>query len=276
MLPQHCIFESKYIQHGSSDHNASVVRYGLNSKLFDYLDGLNSSHGILHPAEFITIFQAMESLSKRGYPGSDVYFDYKYNVVVCDIFDRGSEKESKFQKEEDGRIKTHSVVLWKITDKKVVIIDPNDQKFCKFIDKLRVKSDTELAVLYDILPKDADYTLPNDTKFYSSGEGSGAAHGTSLHHTRDCVDIAVKIAFFIDEAQKTYQRVDLILRDLYKYMSTNSDGETFSKLKLAREAHSSNLKTRESFSIILDFVSKVPFMNKELCQNIFNNKIYKK
>ena len=177
-----------------------VCRYGLNSLvLVDTVKSynavlqqkgppLNQKSGnssktelpktVLHPLEIITIIKAIK------------YMQEETKTALIDIFVRddivkGDKEKIKFDIK-TGLPETHTVVLYQNSSGDIVLIDPSNSDFSKHL----ASEMSSLLVSGELM----DQTLKVPTKeikIYTPGKDIGP--GTNQY--RDCIDIAVKIAF---------------------------------------------------------------------------------
>jgi len=108
-------------------------------------------------------------------------------TVLVDIFDKNDEGAIRLDEEQKPKI--HTVVLYKnLADKsQVFVIDPSNSTFSKHL------SVNSLRLFGPIVPDTKIKTLPGELKIYSPPKE--ASIGPEPHQYRDCIDIAVKIAF---------------------------------------------------------------------------------
>lgn len=245
----------------------------------------------LHPIELISIIKAIDLL--KSCPGafeveeSDSPTGYKENIVLVDVLARKPDPKDSKKKVFwiDDKIKSkdvlefHTIVLWKINDKAIMVIDPNNQTntytFLQPLFELLRYQDYELFHMYNSSESCIEGLTGYLTKnFYQAerstfGRGIRDAAGGCTSNVRDCTDIAVKIAFAINEFQKDEylrreltdsQKVWFILDKLFLSMSITYDsypreegaeGKIVSvpaKIKLIRDAHSSDSEIRKRFT----------------------------
>lgn len=169
----------------------AILRYGLNTES-DTLKNIVGSYiekGVLHPYEeaifkeainYLNIVESTEQYAKdaQGYPN---------NVVLFDIFDRSKGFIN------EGHNQTHTIALWKKKDNEFVLIDPSNVSFSSDIAKI-------LKINSMIVPGNQIYFPGNNKTGYSD-------YSEILPKPRDCIDIAVKIGFELNELQK--QKVDI-------------------------------------------------------------------
>ena len=152
----------------------------------------------------------------------------------------------------------HTVVLYNTGDK-VLVIDPNNPMFSSHLNKFK-----GLETLCDTNPQYKVYSRPEESKT-----------GYNLELYRDCVDIAVKIAFVLNNSGNTYKNLNEILdSQVIKLITNNSliDKTTFKISELIRNKQSSDFckvietnKKMEKFSALEEF-------QKDLSLKMFNKK----
>jgi len=169
----------------------AVLRYGLNTES-DTLKNLVGSYiekGVLHPYEealFIEAINYLKNVESTEQYIKDVY-EYPNNVVLVDIFDRSKGFIN------EGHNQTHTIALWKKKDNELVLIDPSNVSFSSDIAKI-------LKINSMIVPGNQIYFPGNNKTGYSD-------YSEILPKPRDCIDVAVKIGFELNELQK--QKVDI-------------------------------------------------------------------
>lgn len=225
----------------AGSESISVERVGINvSKLAIDKD---TSSIALHPVEYLALTKALKILEG----------DAEY--VVCDILVRDGEKF----KLAGGKPEIHSVVLLKVTvtedTESYMIIDPNDAKFsakyCEILGAISIpflSYDAKEEIGADLLDKltaEQNIVFGKLKQFYSAGDRR--IEGRETDEKRDCIDIAVKICF----AMGSYDGGTSLekLEKLVEEMSTKTieSGEDIHRIKLARDAHSSDHEKREEF-----------------------------
>ena len=189
--------------------------------------------------ENITLKAAFQILKNK--PLTQIQ-EYPHNVVVVDIFAREQAKikEDKYLPE------THTVVLWKKRDNKIVLIDPNNAKFSEHIKEACQKSFNK------------DLTLSNIKKgiIYSTNDKKTSYCDYNTEpQPRDCIDIAVKIAFEINEQQSRRTNLNDIETSTFNAISNNTTLNTDLPKVLdttfIREIQSSNYKVRKDAIITI-------------------------
>ena len=130
------------------------------------------------------------SMKPYGNPSAD-------NVILVDVF----VWEKDMVEFKDGQPEFHTVCLCKQSDIKLILIDPSD--ILKTSKQISAITKT-IAPGISIDPINFGSKNPKEVKFYAPPNGliSTPAIGRQEGDRRDCIDIAVKIAFVLIEAQK--------------------------------------------------------------------------
>jgi len=184
-------------------------------------------------------------------------------TVLVDIFKRdGKTGKVDLKLEEDGRINTHTVVLYK-NENKILVIDPNSPTFSSHL--ANFKSDT-----YHALTIEVSYSPNEIYKIYSKPEktytGEKTHTGYAKDKWRDCIDIAVKLAFGLNDL--SFQALDIVYKSSFVKFITNNDkldcNIFYKKTEPFRSKQSSdfeivkntNSKIQELFTIKRDSIIK--------------------
>ena len=229
----------------------AVFRYGLDSESPD-LENIVGSYieiGTLHPYEQALFDNAFKYLSKtisaEKYLSDNNKVEYPNNVVLVDIFDRSTGSIN------EGSDQTHTIVLWKRKDNEIFLIDPSNINYSK-----------HLSNNFNVIPLE-----PAKNIFYgSAGKETGYSdYLTNDPKPRDCVDIAVKIAFELNEQQKVSELDNLpqITDSLQKRLSNQkilAPHLILVKNDFVRTLQSSNKDTRE---IAFNTLNQALYMKKK-------------
>jgi hypothetical protein len=265
------IFISTYKSFGWGEIEviSKIIRIGLNFNNFtDYCE--KNFCGLLFPEELMVFLSALEflkttDLSKTRPVLSQLERSQHYSKlmsgqaevktieieellfkgsVVCDFLVRRDGKiVGVGEKDFTGKYKSveiHSVVLWKYSVDKVMLIDPSNVNFSAFIAEelnfLKALTGFEITTASNLtISKENDKTYKKTItdllfqKFYQKGDPK-AVTGTEITNLRDCVDIAVKICMELDILvnKKTFHnkdgslKVDSILKSLASDMATSA------------------------------------------------------
>lgn len=193
--PDLSIFSDIY----SNNSGNTVFRYGLNSSvLVDTVKSYNTAlqqkvsalsqksgksnkpelpKTILHPLEIITTIKAISFMVEEK------------KTALIDIFARDDKEQIQF----DIKTKlpeTHTIVLYKNNDNNIIVIDPSNSTFSKYLA-------SEMSNLL-VSGKLMDQTLrvpTNEIKIYTPSKNIGP----NPDQYRDCIDIAAKIAFGLNK-----------------------------------------------------------------------------
>lgn len=226
----------------------AIVRYGINvseelikvcfpieEKMVKKKEGVKSKASSksakdeqdisLHPLEVLLIKEAVSHLSSAD------------NVLV-DIFARESDGKIKMQ---ESKLETHTIVLHKNSQKEVVVIDPSNSDFSKHlasnVNKMFISG--ALGSYVDIL------VSPKQLKIYEPASKDNI--GPNFDQYRDCIDIAVKIAFGLKKIGmidvKKIESLDIIQevtnqKDVNEYLFF-SNKESIARI---RQASDENIK----------------------------------
>lgn len=183
------------IQEYSADGGSIIVkRFVIDPEATRDQIGQSFIIGRLHDAERPLFEKAFEQI-----------IDFSEAVVLVDIFKRDSSNsphdEYKITKDEKrNKAEIHTICLWKSQVNKIFIIDPSNSSFSNHLVRSRLLSDLHGELLnnnvkIEIMQHQGGSKNRPDPKFYSSSFGRRI--GISNYDARDCIDIAVKIAFTI-------------------------------------------------------------------------------
>ena len=184
----------------------AVLRYGLNKDILTA--GSYIEKGLLHPYERELFRLAIDYLGKTD--SAEIYTQsskelYASNAVLVDIFDRSAGFVNA------GDNQTHTVVLWKKTGREIVLIDPSNVNFSNHLI-------SEISQVFNV-----NLSLPNiegSTIYGTQGSPTGYSEYIAPNPLpRDCVDIAVKIAFEINEQQKIVGDFNLVEKNVFSQIS---------------------------------------------------------
>lgn len=217
----------------------AVLRYGLNSEshTLKNLVGNYIEKGVLHPYEealFVEAFNYLDKVQSAENYIADK-FQYPNNIVLLDIFDRSSGVINY------GNNQTHTIALWKKKDNELVLIDPSQKSYSEHL-LAPIKSDFGKTIntlvcttLYGVAVYKNNETPGYDDYFVNKPK------------PRDCIDIAVKIAFELNEQQKNSPNLLNIENNMLAQISNDSkNAEHLTKFKnvVIRELQSSSFETR--------------------------------
>jgi hypothetical protein len=234
----------------------AVLRYGLDtdSESLRSIVGNSIEKGLLHPFEEALFYKAKDYLqqvdSAENYLQTiEKNIPHPNNVVLVDIFDRSSGLIK------EGHSQTHTIALWKKKDNEIVLIDPSKTDFsnhlCKPLQSIFGTNIHSLIVLDDVI-------------YGSGGKETGySEYNIFMPKPRDCIDIAVKIAFELNEQQKS--TLDLQKTSNNAIMQISNQKALAPHMNLikdifVRTLQSTNKYTRE---IALYTLSQGLYINKE-------------
>lgn len=207
----------------------SVIRFGINKyyeglkeelnihnlKQIDFsgkkLETLSNISQETKYKEFSSLIQ-LTTLEQKVLTCALLHFQNIETVktILIDLFPRGTKPNDKGMiniPKDDEPVDTHTVVLYN-TGKKILIIDPNNPQFSAHLAN------------FNPLVLEATYTPNNLYKIYSRPEGSKT--GFASDKFRDCIDIAVKLAFGLNSDVSSYENLlDLIKSQTVKFITNN-------------------------------------------------------
>lgn len=116
-------------------------------------------------------------------------------TVLVDIFDKNDNGSIKL--DEEQKLKIHTIVLYKnpADESQLFVIDPSNSTFSKHL------SLNSLRLFGPVNPDIKIKTLSGEVKIYSPPKE--ASIGPEPYQYRDCIDIAVKIAFELNDESIT-------------------------------------------------------------------------
>lgn len=200
-----CTEYQHLIETAGKQASPTVKHFGLNTNNLSHIIGTKLDSQSLDLVEYATFYNSIQELQERishqqffnnGTPRTTSF--YPENVVLVDIIAR--DKDGKAKQDSDGKLETHTIVLWHTSDKGFMIIDPNNNQF----------SDHLIPILQSSYPQ-----------FNFSHFGTELYKAEDSPEKRDCIDIAAKIAFVINEEEKAGKSQDDIRRAI--------DGQFLSK-----------------------------------------------
>jgi hypothetical protein len=186
----------------------------------------------------------------------------KQKVVLVDTFPRETSQD-KGTKATAGRIDLkkldiHTVLLYKVDEGKILAIDPNNPMFSTHLNKYEG--------IETLCSTDEKY------KIYSSPKDS--MKGFALDKYRDCIDIAVKLAFVL--SKNPYKSLDEIMKSKFVEFVTNNskiDKLAFKESELIRKKQSSDIeKIIECYQEMLK-ISTLETVKREMAFKEYEEKI---
>lgn len=175
-----------------------VSRFGMDPNTLISLTSTPLKKDELHFIErelFVLALTELEAKSSGEATINEHKNNYPNNVVLMDIFVR---EDGKIRKDTNSdNPETHTIALWKKRDKTIVLIDPSKVDYSK-----------DLKKALELLAKGAEVQIHLPTKgiLYGTsaketGYSSIVANSIEKHKYRDCIDVAVKIGFELNELQ---------------------------------------------------------------------------
>ena len=219
------------------------VNNALQSKLEKQSDISNIS-GATKYAPFREKYISLTSTEELVVKNAVKYLDSSSNkIALVDIFPR------EFNNKNTGvgtinikNLDTHTALLYKTSGNKILVIDPNNPMFSSHLSKYQ----DDYYTLQTLCTTDPS------SKIYSRPEGTNTGYNKEKY--RDCIDIAVKIAFVLNNSGNSYENFDEIMNSqVIKLITNNSniDGLIFTNHDLIRQKQSS------SFEKIIDCNQKM-------------------
>ena len=159
-----------------------------------------------------------------------------------------------------GIPETHTVVLYKNSTGIIFIIDPSNSQFSRHLSKEGIE------------------TLKEDIKIYQPYSSTKGLIGPQEFQWRDCVDIAVKIAFCLNNDQEIYNSLDdLIKSEAIKCISNNDNfNESFISDKIKNHFLQIPLRIQQKSDV--SFGQKFYFLSKKVKEKLLtmnNNDLQK-
>lgn len=230
-----------------------VARYGINAKALSSLVGISISHEKLniiekklfeHALGKLNFQNHVEELAENGGSASSSAQKLSNNVVLVDIFVGRDEGMIKRTPENIPEINT--IILW-AREGQVMIMNPSAKKNSEFlVDRLG-----ELCSEYSYEVFD-----PGEKVFYGAGNHqTGFSEEDELF--RDCTDIAVKIAFVIQENQDaSFQDIKNEIKKLSNKPNIYEVFKNVDNSFIGRDLQSSNYETREKAQQLMETFSQ--------------------
>lgn len=270
------LFIKKY-QYKNSE-TSQVLRFGINykSKLTqEELDNYNQKLKTLleqNPSDaqsnisnetkyknFSEKYITLTSFEKLAIKNALCYLEHsKSNIALVDVFKRESKqvvdpKNKKNIITNVGEISlkeldTHTAILYKTTENKILVIDPNNPIFSAHI----AKFSPNIMVNPTANDKYKIYApIGNNTEIGKNLEEKfGSITGYNKDQYRDCIDIAVKIAFALKKDDTQYKRVEEIINSTAIKLITNN--KAIDKISSENPIVSNRLKQASDYNKIID------------------------
>ena len=246
------LFVKKYSYDGDKTDNSQVLRFGINTSQKGLIEGLNNYNKLFRESLSGNL-EKMSNISGESNYGKFVSTitptDVETNIVkmaiqylmntdnktvLVDVFPRVLKEtpENKVGTIDFIKgIETHTTLLYN-TGEKILIIDPNNPQFSAF--------------LKSVNPMLMQASYRADDKIYTRAGDSGLASW------RDCIDIAVKLAFVLNISKTNYTDVTSIIHSPEIKLITNNpvidDKIFYSTKNLVREKQKSNIEKVNDFN----------------------------
>lgn len=218
------------------DHRSAniVTRFGI---IVQNCPGIIGAENTLQPTEYVLYQLAKDYLATPN-----------NHFALLDIFVRANgiikadATDTKFPA-------THTIVLWKQSNSKIFVIDPNQKTFSNFI----------VQTLHTLGNDIHNHSVHGDT-FYKSNYLPEP--GRKIGYMRDCIDISVKVGFELNRligiVRTTNMTENDILNSLYKQFSNDikDEWDYLKALKSTRDAHSTDINKTSKALEITSFIKK--------------------
>jgi hypothetical protein len=171
-----------------------------------------------------------------------------------------------------SELDTHTVLLYKTINDKILVIDPNNPMFSTHLNKHSERIET----LCSVNNKHKIYTPPSNESEIAQElqkQGFNKVTGYSPEQWRDCIDVAVKLAFLLNEDTLQYQSVvDIMSSEQVKLVTNNSDIDCldFKKSDLIRIKQISDVSKISECNQKMLLMSQLRTKQKEDAFSIFN------
>ena len=157
-----------------------------------------------------------------------------HNIALVDVFPREfNNKNTGVGTINTKSLDTHTALLYKTTENNILVLDPNNPMFSSHLSKYQ----DDTYTLQTLCTTDPSF------KIYSRPEKSET--GFAPEKYRDCIDIAVKVAFVLNNSGNSYRNFDEIMNSqVIKLITNNSniDGLIFTNHDLIRQKQSSSVE----------------------------------
>jgi len=267
-LPDRALYVQSYNETGQNG-GGQVWRFAMNPGQLQKMIGQKLRNS-LHLAEQILFYEALSVLDKSTSAkalGNKKQKKSPNNVVLVDIFAR--KNDGTIKKTENGEPETHTVALWKKENGKIILIDPSNVGFSsglisslQFLARNRNNKAPESTDIGQLQPnieqldeKHQEVSVQSikvtGNKIYNpdafSTEFEQVKVGRLATDSRDCIDIAVKIGFVLNDLQ--------------------SQGTEFDELELAMLSQITNQST---------VLSKIKRMNPKTIKKVLASEDFRK
>lgn len=243
------------------------VTNALQSKLEKQSDISNIS-GATKYAPFREKYISLTSTEELVVKNAVKYLDSSSNkIALVDIFPR------EFNNKNTGvgtinikNLDTHTALLYKTSGNQILVIDPNNPMFSSHLSKYQ----DDYYTLQTLCTTDPSF------KIYSRPEKSETGFSTDKY--RDCIDIAVKIAFVLNNSGNSYENFDEIMNSQVIKLVTNNaiiDGVVLSDNFPTRVKQISNFDKIIECNINLKLYNEILRGKQKVAQQIKEESIKK-
>ncbi len=281
------LFVKKYSYDADETDNSQVLRFGINTnqkglieELINYnklfreslsgnLEKMSNISGESNYGKFVSTITPTDVKTNIVKTAIHYLMNTDSKTVLVDVFPRVLDSKAEGTPvgtiKLSGNIETHTALLYN-TGEKILVIDPNNPQFSAFLENV---NPTHIQSSY----------RANDKIYTRAGE-------SGLESWRDCIDIAVKLAFVLNASENNYKDVKGIIYSPEVKLITNNpviDNKIFySKNKVIREKQTSdfekiilfnqNLEQKaELFNKQQDFLDKAKEQADQKLLNMFEN-----
>jgi len=279
------LFVKKYSYDADETNNSQVLRFGINTsqkglveELINYnklfreslsgnLEKMSNISGESNYGKFISTINPTDVETNIVKTAIHYLMNTDNKTVLVDVFPRVLKEtpENKVGTIDFIKgIETHTTLLYN-TGEKVLVIDPNNPQFSAFLKNVNPIIQSSYRA---------------DDKVYARAGESGP------ESWRDCIDIAVKLAFVLNTSETNYKDVAGIIHSPEVKLITNNpvidDKIFYSKNKVIREKQTSDFKKiilfnqnleqkAELFNKQQDFLDKAKEQADQKLLNMFEN-----
>jgi len=233
-----------------------VRHYGIDPEhTKNLVDHIIEKHS-LHPIELLLFTEAVKILGKHS--AAEAFLNtslvdrpYANNVVLLDIFPRRLDITNTTYINLDAKVggpETHTVVLWRTKSNEITLIDPTIGSYSAFLVGMSIEGYKIVAGQDSALKL---YSTNNKTP------GLQPNHNAHPMVPRDCNDIAVKVAFELNECQLLGTDVQEVKELAISQISNQQIIGSLKELN-TRALQSSDVNVRHDSKAIVDELLKFP------------------
>lgn len=209
-----------------------VCHFGLEPQSIQSLAGRQYAKFLMLP-EYTVFNQALKHLKDCPAASAETSGKktaYPNNVVLVDILTKDKDGKIKDEKDEKGNIipELHTVILWKTKDNEFTIIDPNNYEFSQHLAKDKILEECFPHMEFNHFSQSL-YKMQNSPE------------------KRDCIDIATKIGFVINEQEKEGKSVGEIKTTVDALFGVKKGALVSDDLFTTRNLFSSDARVREQY-----------------------------